>query len=146
ELFFLFGIKSKGIGIIKFINGIVTLILFSNLMEFGMNTLKVITSFCFAIIFSASASAQEKIQILVLGTSHYNEEKDSLEYKEVIDKLTDFNPDMVMGEFVSPQEYVSLEPDSYRRKVNDSTFYYYQHLHSAVTPNKKKLYIAVARQ
>ncbi len=90
-------------------------------MEFGMNTLKVITSFCFAIIFSASTSAQEKIQILVLGTSHYNEKKDSLEYKEVIDKLTDFNPDMVMGEFVSPQEYVSLEPNSYRRKVNDST-------------------------
>lgn len=114
-------------------------------MEFGMNTLKVITSFCFAIIFSASTSAQEKIQILVLGTSHYNEEKDSLEYKEVIDKLTDFNPDMVMGEFVSPQEYVSLEPNSYRRKVNDSTFYYYQHLNAAVKLNKKKMEKAAAR-
>src|SRR5690606_33465058 len=101
-------------------------------MKLGMNKFIVITSFCFGIIFSSFLYDKKKIKIFVLGTSHYNEEKDSLEYKEVIDKLTDFNPDMVMGEFVSPQEYVSLEPDSYRRKVNDSTFYYYQHLNAAV--------------
>lgn len=104
-----------------------------------MSIVKIIASFCFSLSLLTSVAAQEKIQILVLGTSHYNEEKDSIKYKKVIEKLTNFKPDMVMGEFVSPEEYISLEPDSYRRKMNDSTFLYYQKLNADIKPNKRKL-------
>ncbi|MET3035997.1 DUF5694 domain-containing protein [Chryseobacterium sp. NRRL B-14859] len=104
-----------------------------------MNIAKIVVSFCFSIALSVSASAQEKIRILVLGTSHYNQEKDSAEQKRVIEKLVGFNPDMVMGEFVSPEEYLSLEQDSYRRKMNDSTFFYYQKLNADIRFSEKKL-------
>lgn len=72
-----------------------------------------------------SVDAQEKIQIVVLGTSHYNEAKDSVEQRKVINNLKAFQPDMIFGEFVKPDEYLQLEPESYRRKVNDTTFAYF---------------------
>ncbi len=86
-----------------------------------------------------AGSAQTKIQVLVLGTSHYNEAKDSAEQRRVIEKLKRFNPDMVMGEFVLPQEYLQLEPESYRRKSNDEMFAYYSSLHQGIKSSDRTI-------
>jgi hypothetical protein len=103
-----------------------------------MNTIKLVYT-TLIIFFSQFAMAQDTIQILVLGTSHYNLEKDSAEQNQVIQKLKSFNPDMIMGEFVSPQDYLRLDPESYRRKMNDSTLLYYGKLNADLQFQNKKI-------
>ncbi len=141
---FLFSIKNNGVGIIKIYPYFHTLNFAPcfNTIRY-MNIIQRIVLLCFSLAISTFGTAQEKIQILVLGTSHYNQAKDSAEHKKVVDKLIKFNPDMVMGEFVSPEEYISLEPDSYRRKVSDSTLAYYRKLNAGIRPDNRKLEKAI---
>ncbi len=57
---------------------------------------------------SASNSFGQKIEILIVGSSHENKPGDE-NYSEVINKLKAFKPDMVFGEYLSPKDYLALE-------------------------------------
>jgi hypothetical protein len=54
----------------------------------------------------------QKIEIVVVASSHQNNPGDE-DYKMVIDKLKRFKPDIVQGEYLSPEDYNSLEPGTY---------------------------------
>lgn len=54
----------------------------------------------------------QQIQILVVGSSHENK-PGAENYEMVIEKLKNFQPDMLFGEYLSPADYNALAPGSY---------------------------------
>ncbi|TDO22390.1 DUF5694 domain-containing protein [Pedobacter duraquae] len=81
--------------------------------------------------------AQQQIEIMVLGTSHDNPAKDSLEYQKVQARLLAFNPDFVAGEYVLRGDYMKLSPDSYRRTYSDKIIAYIDQRNPGLKYNAK---------
>lgn len=94
----------------------------------------------FSILSLQFGLAQEKIQIMVLGTSHQNEVSDSTYQKKIIEKLKAFHPDMVFGEFVRPEDYLKLDPEGFRRKTNDKSFDYINYLNPGIKSSDKQIH------
>ena len=73
---------------------------------------KLAKSLVLALLLSTSISYAQKVEILIVGSSHEN--KPGYEkYDQVIAKLKNFQPDMVFGEYVSPEHYQALEPGTW---------------------------------
>ncbi|RZK81784.1 MAG: hypothetical protein EOO92_04080 [Pedobacter sp.] len=69
-------------------------------------------SLLIVIMLSAGSSFAQKVEILIVGSSHEN--KPGYEqYDQVINKLKNFKPDMVFGEYLSPADYKALEPGTW---------------------------------
>ncbi|MGN7204492.1 DUF5694 domain-containing protein [Pedobacter sp. SAFR-022] len=64
-----------------------------------------------ALLFSTGVVAQTT-EILVLGSDHENK-PGAEDYDMVVRKLTNFKPDMVFGEYLSPADYEALEPGTW---------------------------------
>lgn len=68
----------------------------------------------FAIAFKAHA--QNQIEIVIVGSSHDNS-KSTQNFQSVIDKLKNFKPDMVFGEYLPAEDYAKLEDDNWAKKA-----------------------------
>ncbi|PTT00149.1 hypothetical protein DBR11_10685 [Pedobacter sp. HMWF019] len=62
-------------------------------------------------IWTAQVSAQQT-EVVVVGSSHENA-PGSEDFNQVITKLKNFKPDMVFGEFLSPEDYAQLKSNQY---------------------------------
>lgn len=68
------------------------------------------------ILLSGNSLFAQKIEIMVVGSSHEN--KPGYEdYEKVVGKLKDFKPDMVFGEYLSVNDYNALEPGIWAYKM-----------------------------
>jgi len=54
----------------------------------------------------------QKLEIVILGSSHENP-PGSDDFKKIIVRLKNFHPDMVFGEYLSPEDYNSLDKDNW---------------------------------
>ncbi len=59
----------------------------------------------FALLFGGleTLKAQNQIEIVIVGSAHGNGGTDDF-YRPIIDKLKNYNPDMVFGEYLSPED------------------------------------------
>ncbi len=65
-----------------------------------------------AIVFGTHYCFAQKIEIVVVGSSHENP-KGSENFDQIIAKLKAFNPEMVFGEYLSPADYKALPTDNW---------------------------------
>ncbi len=76
-----------------------------------MNKILNITSVFLIILGMSSKSiAQNKIEIVIVGSSHDNSSSKQ-DFQVIINKLKNFNPDMVFGEYLPAQDYAKLDKD-----------------------------------
>jgi len=84
--------------------------------------MKIITKFSLALFLligvSVKSNAQNQIEIVIVGSAHDNS-KSTQNFQLIIDKLKNFKPDMVFGEYLPTSDYAKLEADNWARKVFD---------------------------
>lgn len=61
-------------------------------------------------------NAQNQIEIVIVGSSHDNS-KSNQNFQAIIDKLKNFKPDMVFGEYLPAEDYAKLENDNWAKKA-----------------------------
>ena len=61
------------------------------------------------------SSAQNQVEIVILGSSHDNS-KSTQNFQTIIDKLKNFKPDIVFGEYLPAEDYAKLENDHWAKK------------------------------
>lgn len=61
-------------------------------------------------------NAQNQIEIVIVGSGHDNS-KSTQNFQAIIDKLKNFKPDMVFGEYLPESDYTKLEADNWAVKV-----------------------------
>jgi len=110
-----------------------------------MKTLRILFVFTLLLTSLQTAFSQQQIQIMVLGTSHDNPAKDTLDYKKVQARLIAFSPDFIAGEYVLPGDYMKLSPESYRRTYSDKVIAYIDSLNPGLKYNEKQLQKAEKR-
>jgi len=62
------------------------------------------------------SNAQNQIEIVIVGSSH-NNAKSAQDFQPIIDKLKNFKPDMVFGEYLPVSDYAKLEENNWAVKV-----------------------------
>nr|WP_199156493.1 DUF5694 domain-containing protein [Pedobacter sp. ASV2] len=62
--------------------------------------------------FALKLSAQNQIEIVIVASGHDNS-KSAENFQLIIDKLKKFNPDMVFGEYTSPEDYQKLPANNW---------------------------------
>lgn len=96
---------------------------------------KVVSALVLAFFCLPASNAQNKVQIMIVGSSHYN--SDSIGYyREIIDKLKRFQPDMVFGEDLAPADLRSLEENNYGKRTFEKRHDYIQRLNPSNTNNR----------
>ncbi|RQO63878.1 hypothetical protein DBR40_26885 [Pedobacter sp. KBW01] len=84
--------------------------------------MKIITKFSLALFLligvSVKSNAQNQIEIVIVGSAHDNS-KSTQNFQLIIDKLKNFKPDMVFGEYLPKSDYAKLEADNWARKAFD---------------------------
>ena len=65
---------------------------------------------------SVKSNAQNQIEIVIVGSAHDNS-KSNQNFQAIIDKLKNFKPDMVFGEYLPASDYAKLEADNWAKKV-----------------------------
>lgn len=75
---------------------------------------KLLFGFLVVAIFSSSLKsfAQDKIEIVIVGSSHDNGSS-TQNFQAIIDKLKNFKPDMVFGEYIPAKDYAKLDRDNW---------------------------------
>ena len=87
-------------------------------------TLKMLSVLFFNMFLSLSVQAQQPMEILVLGASHGNNASDSLHYKEVLLKLVQYHPDLILTEFLTPADYLAMPATNSNKKSQEKSFEY----------------------
>lgn len=84
--------------------------------------MKTITKFSLALLLligvSVKANAQNQIEIVIVGSAHDNS-KSTQNFQLIIDKLKNFKPDMVFGEYLPQNDFAKLDSGNWARKVFD---------------------------
>ncbi|MFD2285628.1 hypothetical protein GJU39_09050 [Pedobacter petrophilus] len=71
------------------------------------------------------ANAQNQIEIVIVGSAHDNS-KSTQNFQAVINKLKNFQPDMVFGEYLPAEDYAKLENDHWAKKAFQNKYDYVQ--------------------
>jgi len=91
--------------------------------------MKTITNIRLIILFLLSiaidAHAQNQIEIVIVGSAHDNT-KSTQNFQAVINKLKNFQPDMVFGEYLPAEDYAKLENDHWAKKGFQNKYDYVQ--------------------
>ncbi|RDC54785.1 hypothetical protein DU508_20000 [Pedobacter chinensis] len=82
--------------------------------------MRTVLNCCLALLFliglSIKTNAQNQLEIVIVGSSHDNS-KSTQNFQAIIDKLKNFNPDMVFGEYLPAEDYAKLEDDHWAKKA-----------------------------
>lgn len=84
------------------------------------------------------SSAQNQIEIVIVGSSH-NNTKSTQNFQLIIDKLKNFKPDMVFGEYLPAEDYAKLEDDHWAKKAFKTKVDYINKLNPETPKNLSKL-------
>ncbi|WP_412466378.1 DUF5694 domain-containing protein [Pedobacter sp. KLB.chiD] len=78
-----------------------------------MRTLqKFILALLLLVAFTVKLNAQNQIEIVIVGSAHDNS-KSTINFQSIIDKLKNFKPDMVFGEYLPKEDYAKLEKNNW---------------------------------
>jgi len=85
--------------------------------KFIMKTIQKISLALLILIATAfKSNAQNQIEIVVVASSHDNS-KSVQNFTAVIDKLKNFKPDIIFGEYLPAEDYGKLEDDNWAKKA-----------------------------
>jgi len=95
---------------------------------------------------SIKSDAQNQIEIVIVGSAHDNS-KSTQDFQSIINKLKNFKPDMVFGEYLPPADYATLPEDHWAKKAFRKGHDYLEKLNpgevknlsSKITKDKKAL-------
>jgi len=65
--------------------------------------------------FTTKSNAQNQIEVLIVGSAHDNS-KSTQNFQAIIDKLKNFKPDMVFGEYLPQGDYAKLEESNWAKE------------------------------
>ena len=103
--------------------------------------MKITLTFCFLTLFFTGiclkSNAQNQIEIVILASSHDNL-KSKQNFQVIIDKLKNFQPDMVFGEYLPEADYAKLAADHWAKKAFQSKHDYIQKLNPTTPKNISK--------
>jgi hypothetical protein len=108
--------------------------------------MKTILNFSFALLLlisiAVNSNAQNQIEIVIVASSHDNA-KSTQNFQAIIDKLKNFKPDMVFGEYLPATDYATLSDDhwakqGFAKKVNYITRLNPEPLKNSASSIKKK--------
>ncbi|PWS32156.1 DUF5694 domain-containing protein [Pedobacter paludis] len=93
-------------------------------------------SLALLILFSIAikSNAQNQIEIVVVGSSHDNSNS-TQNFQAIIDKLENFKPDMVFGEYLPETDYAKLEDNHWAKKAFKKGHDYLEKLNSEAVKN-----------
>ncbi len=91
------------------------------------------------------AAAQTPLEVLLVGTSHYNGESDA-SYRPIIDKLKAYQPDLVIGEYLGPADARQLPATQGEARPYQRSLRYLQRREMQAPPLSAKAAAAVRRQ
>ncbi|RPD44898.1 hypothetical protein DNI29_19550 [Hymenobacter sediminis] len=91
------------------------------------------------------AVAQKPLEILLVGTSHYNGETDA-SYRPIIDKLKAYQPDLVIGEYLAPTDARQLPVTQGEARPYQRCLRYLQRRELQTPPLSTKAAAAVRRR
>lgn len=80
------------------------------------------------------SSAQNQIEIVIVGSGHDNS-KSTQNFQTIIDKLKNFKPDMVFGEYLPEADYAKLEESNWAMKVSKKGHDYIEKLNPETPRN-----------
>jgi len=66
-------------------------------------------------VFTIKSNAQNQIEVLIVGSAHDNS-KSTQNFQAIIDKLKNFKPDMVFGEYLPQGDYAKLEESNWAKE------------------------------
>ncbi|MBB6237076.1 hypothetical protein HDC90_001694 [Pedobacter sp. AK013] len=67
-------------------------------------------------VFAIKSNAQNQIEIVIVGSAH-NNSKSTQNFQAIIDKLKNFKPDMVFGEYLPQGDYAKLEESNWAKEL-----------------------------
>lgn len=67
------------------------------------------------ILIGATLTSKAQIEIVIVGSSH-NNSKSKQNFEAVIEKLKNFQPDMVFGEYIPAADYAKLEDNNWAKE------------------------------
>ncbi len=76
---------------------------------------KLSLAFLLLIATAVKSNAQNPMEIVIVGSSHDNS-KSAQNFQAIIDKLKNFKPDMVFGEYLPQSDYAKLEESNWAKK------------------------------
>ncbi|WP_231491010.1 DUF5694 domain-containing protein [Pedobacter sp. Leaf170] len=76
-----------------------------------------IHNICLSLLFiiSSALTSKAQIEIVIVGSSH-NNTNSKQNFQAVIDRLKNFKPDMVFGEYIPAADYAKLDDDNWAKK------------------------------
>jgi hypothetical protein len=80
------------------------------------------------------SNAQNQIEIVIVGSSHDNS-KSNQNFQAIIDKLKNFKPDMVFGEYLPETDYAKLEDNHWAKKNFKKGYNYLEKLNPTPVKN-----------
>lgn len=102
------------------------------------NVQKLSLAFLMLLAIAFKSYAQNQIEIVILGSSHDNS-KSTQNFQAVIDKLKNFKPDMVFGEYLPAEDYAKLEDDNWAKKGFKTKVNYIERLNPEPVKNSSAL-------
>ncbi|TCD12661.1 hypothetical protein EZ449_01045 [Pedobacter frigidisoli] len=93
-------------------------------------------SFAFLLLIAGAvkSNAQNQIEIVIVGSSHDNS-KSTQNFQAIIDKLKNFKPDMVFGEYLPAEDYAKLDSINYGKRAFQKKYDYIQKLNPKTSKN-----------
>jgi len=85
----------------------------------------------------AKLNAQNQIEIVIVASSHDNSNS-TQNFQTIIDKLKNFKPDMVFGEYLPAEDYSKLADDNWAKKAFKKKFDYINKLNPGTPKNIAK--------
>jgi len=99
---------------------------------------KLSLAFLMLLAIAFKSYAQDQIEIVIVGSSHDNS-KSTQNFQAVIDKLKNFKPDMVFGEYLPAEDYAKLEDDNWAKKGFRTKVNYIEKLNPLPVKNSSAL-------
>ncbi|MEJ8801857.1 DUF5694 domain-containing protein [Pontibacter sp. H249] len=93
---------------------------------------------CTILLVNVQASAQQQLEVVIVGSSHQNPES-AEKYRYVVEKLKNYKPDMVFGEYLAPEDHQQAIAQNYYATKSDLKKREYlleQHLKTPKNPQK----------
>lgn len=99
---------------------------------------KLSLAFLMLIAIAVKSNAQNQIEVVIVASSHDNS-KSKQNFQSIIDKLKNFKPDMVFGEYLPAEDYARLEDDNWAKEAFKNKVDYINRLNPETPKNSSAL-------
>ncbi|WP_421945980.1 DUF5694 domain-containing protein [Pedobacter sp.] len=90
------------------------------------------------ILIGLAITSKAQIEIVIVGSSH-NNSKSTQNFQAVIEKLKNFKPDMVFGEYIPAGDYAKLDDSNWAKKGFKTKVNYIEKLNPETAKNSSSL-------